>query len=221
MIIIINPSKVTRQAFFKELINYLDRHEDVTLRQIKQAFADEKNLDRQLESYIEAGYIVRENRRYRNGFTLLDSVEGLELGQEVFVETESPVFEALTSVLFTCQMANQTNAVIIEETVDFLREKNTLDSYFHKMRTQEPLSVEQEKLYAILGDVNPDYALKYMTTFLLKFARKDKVLQRRTDIFVLALQELGFIEQVEEHSYRLTMQLDKEKLLFTKKDEFV
>lgn len=219
MIIIINPSKWARQDFFKKLINYLAGHEDVTLRQLKQAFSDEKNVDRQLESYIESGYIIRENRRYHNGFALLDSVEGLELGQEVFVETESLVFEALKSVDFTCQTTNQTNAVVIEERVDFLREKNTLDSYFHKMRTQEPLSAEQEKLYAILGDVNPDYALKYMTTFLLKFARKDKVLQRRTDIFVLALQELGFIEQVEEHSYQLSMQLDKETLVFTKKDK--
>lgn len=219
MIIIINPSKWARQDFFKKLINYLAGHEDVTLRQLKQAFSDEKNVDRQLESYIEAGYIIRENRRYHNGFALLDSVERLELGQEVFVETESLVFEALKSVDFTCQTTNQTNAVVIEERVDFLREKNTLDSYFHKMRTQEPLSAEQEKLYAILGDVNPDYALKYMTTFLLKFARKDKVLQRRTDIFVLALQELGFIEQVEEHSYQLSMQLDKETLVFTKKDK--
>lgn len=219
MIIIINPSKWARQDFFKKLINYLVEHEDVTLRQLKQVFSDEKNVDRQLESYIGAGYIIRENRRYHNGFALLDSVKGLELGQEVFVDTESPVFEALKSVYFTCQTTNQTNAVVIEERVDFLREKNTLDSYFHKMRTQEPLSAEQEKLYAILGDVNPDYALKYMTTFLLKFARKDKVLQRRTDIFVLALQELGFIEQVEEHSYQLTMQLDKETLVFTKKDK--
>lgn len=219
MIIIINPSKWARQDFFKKLINYLAGHEDVTLRQLKQVFSDEKNVDRQLESYIEAGYIIRENRRYHNGFALLDSVEGLELGQEVFIDTESPVFEALKSVYFTCQTTNQTNAVVIEERVDFLREKNTLDSYFHKMRTQEPLSAEQEKLYAILGDVNPDYALKYMTTFLLKFARKDKVLQRRTDIFVLALQELGFIEQVEEYSYQLTMQLDKETLVFTKKDK--
>ncbi|MGT2754447.1 DUF1803 domain-containing protein [Streptococcus ovis] len=219
MIIIIHPNKLTKQAFFNNLINYLDQHEEVTLRHIKQVFSDEKNVDRQLESYINAGYIIRENRRYRNGFKLLDSTEGLELGQEVFVETESSVFEDLTSVAFVCQTTNQTNAVIIEERVDFLREKNTLESYFYKMRTQEPLSKEQEKLYAILGDVNPDYALKYMTSFLLKFARKEKVLQRRTDIFVLALQELGFIEQVEEHSYRLTMQLDKETLVFTKTDK--
>lgn len=219
MLTIINPSKVTRQAFFKSLINYLAEHEDVTLRQIKQVFSDEKNVDRQLETYIEAGYILRENRRYRNGFTLLKSTESLELGQEVFVETTSPVFEVLKSVSFTCQTTNQTNAVVIEERVDFLREKNTLNSYFHKMRTQESLSAEQERLYAILGDVNPDYALKYMTTFLLKFSRKDVVLQRRLDIFVQALQVLGFIEQVEEHSYRLTMELDKENLVFTKKDK--
>ena len=35
MIKVINSSRLTRQPFFHELINYLDRHDDVTLREIK------------------------------------------------------------------------------------------------------------------------------------------------------------------------------------------
>ena len=208
---------MTRQPFFQALINYLHEHQDVTLRQIKAAFEGEKNLDRQLDAYIEAGYIHRKNRRYQNAFRLLDSLDGLSLDQEIFVDTESALFDQLKEVTFHRQMTNATNDLIIEEDVDLMRENLTLDSYFYKMRTQEELSEDQKKLYAILGDVNPDYALKYMTSFLLKFTRKDKVIQRRSDIFVQALVTLDFLEEISPQTYALTMEMDPEQLIFRKK----
>ena len=207
---------MTRQPFFQALINYLHEHQDVTLRQIKAAFEGEKNLDRQLDAYIEAGYIHRKNRRYQNAFRLLDSLDGLSLDQEIFVDTESALFDQLKEVTFRRQMTKATNDLIIEEDVDLMRENLTLDSYFYKMRTQEELSEDQKKLYAILGDVNPDYALKYMTSFLLKFTRKDKVIQRRSDIFVQALVTLDFLEEISPQTYALTMEMDPEQLIFRK-----
>jgi len=216
MIKIFHTNRMTRQPFFQALINYLHEHQDVTLRQIKAAFEGEKNLDRQLDAYIEAGYIHRKNRRYQNAFRLLDSLDGLSLDQEIFVDTESALFDQLKEVTFRRQMTNATNDLIIEEDVDLMRENLTLDSYFYKMRTQEELSEDQKKLYAILGDVNPDYALKYMTSFLLKFTRKDKVIQRRSDIFVQALVTLDFLEEISPQTYALTMEMDPEQLIFRK-----
>lgn len=70
-------------------------------------------------------------------------------------------------------------------------------------------------LYKLLGDVNQEYALKYMTTFLLKFTRKELVMQKRPDIFVEALVRLGYLVQVEPTKYQLLMTLDKESLTFT------
>ena len=207
---------MTRQPFFQALINYLHQHQDVTLRQIKAAFEGEKNLDRQLDAYIEAGYIHRKNRRYQNAFRLLDSLDGLSLDQEIFVDTESALFDQVKEITFRRQMTNSTNDLVIEEEVDLVRENLTLDSYFYKMRTQEELSEDQKKLYVILGDVNPDYALKYMTSFLLKFTRKERVIQRRSDIFVEALVILGFLEQVAPQTYALTMEVDPEQLIFRK-----
>ena len=207
---------MTRQPFFQALIHYLHQHQDVTLRQIKAAFEGEKNLDRQLDAYIEAGYIRRENRRYQKAFRLLDSLVGLSLDQEIFVDTESALFDKVKEITFRRQMTNSTNGLVIEEEVDLVRERLTLDSYFYKMRTQEELSEDQKKLYAILGDVNPDYALKYMTSFLLKFTRKERVIQRRSDIFVEALVILGFLEQVAPQTYALTMEVDPEQLIFRK-----
>ena len=216
MIKIFHTNRMTRQPFFQALIHYLHQHQDVTLRQIKAAFEGEKNLDRQLDAYIEAGYIRRENRRYQKAFRLLDSLVGLSLDQEIFVDTESALFDKVKEITFRRQMTNSTNGLVIEEEVDLVRERLTLDSYFYKMRTQEELSEDQKKLYAILGDVNPDYALKYMTSFLLKFTRKERVIQRRSDIFVEALVILGFLEQVAPQTYALTMEVDPEQLIFRK-----
>ncbi|MTB64893.1 DUF1803 domain-containing protein [Streptococcus sp. zg-86] len=214
MIKVYNPTKLTRTAFFQELIQYLDQQDDVTLRQIKKEFATVLHVDRQLDRLIEAGYIRRKDRRYTNAFSCLTSLEGLRLDQEIFVETTSPIFEELSRATFTVATSNSTNKVIIEEEVDALRERLTLSSYFYKLSNQLPLSSDQEVLYQLLGDVNKDYAMKYMTTFLLKFARKDRVLQRRSDIFVRALEILGFIKEVDAQTYALTMGLDKENLVF-------
>lgn len=216
MIKVYHPSKLAKSSFFQDLIQYLNQHSDVTLRQIKKEFATVATIDRQLDRFIQAGYIRRENRRYSNNFSCLTSLENLTLDQEIFVETTSPIFEELSHTTFMVTTSNKTNKVIIQEEVDALRERLTLSSYFYKMSNQLPLSEEQEALYQLLGDVNQDYAMKYMTTFLLKFARKERVLQRRTDIFVKALEILGFIKEIDAQTYILTMGLEKENLLFIK-----
>ena len=64
MIKIFNPSRLTRQPFFQELIDYLDQHEAVILREIKREFEGVANIDRSIEEYIKAGYFRRENKRY-------------------------------------------------------------------------------------------------------------------------------------------------------------
>lgn len=214
MIKVYHPSKLTQSNFFQELIQYLDQHHDVTLRQIKKEFGSVSNIDRQLDRFIQAGYICRQHRRYSNNFSYLTSLADLIPDQEIFVETTSPIFEELKCATFIVATTNRTNKVIIQEEVDVVRERLTLSSYFYRLSRRLPLSAEQEGLYQLLGDVNQDYAMKYMTTFLLKFARKEKVVQRRPDIFVQALEMLGFIKEIDIQTYVLTMDVDKERLVF-------
>ena len=76
------------------------------------------------------------------------------------------------------------------------------------------MTEKQQELYAILGDVNPEYALKYMTTFFAKISQKDQLIQRRRDIFVDSLVFLGYIVQNEDGKYELTVRFDKERLTF-------
>ena len=214
MIKIINPTRLTRQPLFEKLINYLDQQDDVILREIKREFAGSSNLDRFMEECIKAGYIRRENKHYYQQVPLLENLENLSLDQEVFIRDGSPIYQELLNLSFETQLANQTNAAILLEKTDFQRDKLTLSNYFYKMQRQYPLSEEQKPLYAILGDVNPEYALKYMTTFLLKYVRKDELLQKRRDIFVDSLVTLGYIRQNEAGKYELQASFDKERLVF-------
>ena len=214
MIKIINPSRLTRQPFFQELIDYLDQHESVILREIKREFAGVANIDRSIEDYIKAGYIKRENKRYYLSLPLLESLEDLHLDQEVFIRDDSPLYQELLELRFETQLSNQTNAAVLLEETDFQRAKLTLANYFYRMEHECPLAEGQKPLYAVLGDVNPEYALKYMTTFLLKYVRKDELMQKRRDIFVDSLVILGYIRQNEAGKYELEASFDKEKLSF-------
>ena len=215
MIQIFNPSRLTRQPFFRNLVDYLDQHDDVILREIKAQFP-EVAVDKYLEEYIKAGLILRENKRYYLNLPFLKSTESLELDQEVYVSDDSQIYQEILGKHFQTELRNQTNAAILKEYTDFAREKMTLSNYFYKVKHQYPLTEEQQALYGILGDVNPEYALKYMTTFLLKFLKKDQLMQKRCDIFIDSLVLLGYIVQNEDGKYELTVEFDKERLIFIK-----
>ena len=213
MIQIFNPSRLTRQLFFIDLVDYLDQHDDVILREIKAQFPD-VSVDKLMEEYIKAGLILRENKHYSLNLPFLESTDDLALDQEIFIRGDSPVYQDLLEKTFETELRNQTNAAILIEHTDFARQKMTLSNYFYKVKNQYPLTEDQQKLYDILGDVNPEYALKYMTTFLLKFLKKDQLMQKRRDIFVESLVVLGYIVQNEEGKYELTVDFDKERLTF-------
>ena len=145
MIQIFNPSRLTRQPFFRDLVDYLDQHDDVILREIKAQFP-EVTVDKLLEEYIKAGLILRENKRYYLNLPFLESTESLELDQEVFVRDDSPIYQEILEKDFKTELRNQTNAAILKEYTDFAREKMTLSNYFYKVKHQYPLTEEQQAL---------------------------------------------------------------------------
>lgn len=214
MITVFHSDKLTRQPFFQDLINYLDQHDHVILREIKKAFPNVTGIDKAIESYVQAGYIRRENKRYGINLPLVSSDQQLALDTMLFVDTCSAMYENILAVVFETQLTNQTNHVMIKEKTNITRDDLTLANYFYRLKRGEKPSAEQMDLYDLLGDVNQEYALKYMTTFLLKFTRKDLVMQKRPDIFVEALVTLGYLKQVEPTIYQLLMSLDKESLTF-------
>lgn len=217
MIKIFNPDKLTRQDFFKDLVNFLYQTDDVTLRQIKAQFQEVSKIDRLIEEYVQAGYIIRDNKRYTIGFDLLESLENIDLDSQIFVDDESPVYTDLMAITFETRLENETNDLVLVEKTSIARDELTLSNYFFKLSENLPMSELQQPLYDLLGDVNQAYALKYMTTFLLKFVDKDEVAQKRPDIFVEALALLGYIKKNDNGKYELKMDFDKESLVFASK----
>lgn len=217
MIIIFNPDKLTRQTFFKDLVNFLYQTDDVTLRQIKAKFQEVPKNDRLIEEYVQTGYIIRDNKRYTIGFELLNSLENISLDSQIFVDDESQIYAELKKLSSETRLDNETNDLVLVEKTSIARDELTLSNYFFKLAENLPMSKAQEVLFDLLGDVNPQYALKYMTTFLLKFARKDEVAQKRPEIFVEALEKLDYIRKNDQGKYQLNMTFDKETLIFTSK----
>lgn len=217
MIIIFNPDKLTRQTFFKDLVNFLYQIDDVTLRQIKAKFQEVPKIDRLIEEYVQTGYIIRDNKRYTIGIELLNSLENISLDSQIFVDDESQIYTDLMKLTFETRLDNEANDLVLVEKTSIVRDELTLSNYFFKLAENLPMSKAQEVLFDLLGDVNPQYALKYMTTFLLKFARKDEVAQKRPDIFVEALEKLDYIRKNDQDKYQLNMTFDKETLIFTSK----
>ena len=164
MITIINPTRLTRQPFFKDLINYLDQHDDVILRQIKAQFPDQP-VDKLMEEYIKAGFILRENKRYTLNLPFLKSADLVDLDQEVFVREDSAVYQELKAKVFQTELRNTTNEAILIEETDFARHAQTLSNYFYKVAP--PISIDRgsRKALCYFGRCESQYALKYMTSF--------------------------------------------------------
>lgn len=213
-----NPDKLSKQSFFIDLINFLYLNQPVTLREIKKEFSSQENIDRLIEEFVKANYIERSHKRYSLLISFVSDVSTVDLDQHLFIDDASSLYQELIDLRFTTKVMNSTNDVIIQEYTSITRDDNTISNYFYKLRENLPFSEEQNRLYNLLGDVNPEYFLKYVTTFLLKFVRKDVLIQKRRNIFVDALEILGYIIQVEEGHYTLNMDLDSDGLVYSTKN---
>lgn len=202
-----------------EIVNYLYLNQPVTLRTIKRQFPFQKNIDKLIEEFVKEGYIERFEKRYRLLISLVSDSSKIDLEQHFFINDDSTCYLELLNRRFVTEISNSTNEVVIVEQTSITRDDLTISNYFYKLRENLPLSEEQNRLYDILGDVNPEYFLKHVTTFLLKYVRKEYALQKRKNIFVDALELLGYLVQVEKGRYLLNMDLDSEALVFSAKKD--
>ena len=206
---IYNENRLTSQPFFKDLIEYLAQHDEVMLRQIHKDFADVKNIDRQIDSFIAAGLILRSDKRYSLGFHVFnDSEFDWETLKDKIAEPQKNIYEAPIFIEKESRiesLTNQTNQVILNFMTSFSYKEypqnteipQSLANYFDKVAKNLPLTPLETEVYQMIGDVDPEYALKYMTTFLLKFMRKE-VVKSKSDIFVNVLEKYKYIEKISE-----------------------
>lgn len=102
----------------------------MTLRQIKANFQDVSKIDRLIEEYVQAGYIIRDNKRYTIGFDLLNSLENIDLDSQIFVDDQSPIYDDLMALSFETRLTNQTNDLVLVEKTSIARSELTLANYF-------------------------------------------------------------------------------------------
>lgn len=202
-----------------EIVNYLYLNQPVTLREIKRQFPFQKNIDKLIEEFVKAGYIERFEKRYRLLISLVSDSSKIDLDQPFFINDDSTCYLELLNRRFVTEISNSTNKVVIIEQTSITRDDLTISNYFYKLRKNLSLTEEQNRLYNLLGDLNPEYFLKHVTIFLLKFVRKEYALQKRRNIFVDALELLGYLVQVEDGRYILNMDLDSEALVFCAKKD--
>ncbi|WP_313308921.1 DUF1803 domain-containing protein [Lactococcus taiwanensis] len=226
-----NENRLTCQPFFKALIEYLAKHDEVMLRQIHKDFADVKNIDRQIDSFIAAGLILRSDKRYSLGFhifndsefdweTLKDKITEPQKNSyeaPIFVEKASRIEKLLAQSMLYQALPNQTNQVILNFMTSFSYKEDpqnteipqTLANYFDKVAKNLPLTPLEKEVYQMIGDVDPEYALKYMTTFLLKFMRKE-VVKSKPDIFVNVMEKYKVIEKISEKEYKYLLKFSEQ-----------
>lgn len=80
-------------------------------------------------------------------------------------------------------------------TTIFTAESDDLVTYFEKLDQRSPLTPKQTKIYRLLGDVNPKYALNQVGRLLTQSGTYKK------DIFTDSLRELGIITEVEGETH--------------------
>ncbi len=145
MITIINPTRLTRQPFFKDLINYLDQHDDVILRQIKAQFPDQP-VDKLIEEYIKAGFHPsREINATPSTCPSWESADLVDLDQRGLYPRGQCNLSRIKSQVFQTELLNTTNAAILIEETDFERNAQTLSNYFYKVKHQYPLTERNKK----------------------------------------------------------------------------
>lgn len=223
---IYNENRLTRQPFFKDLINYLAQNDGVMLRQIHRDFADVKNIDRQIDAFIAAGLVERSDKRYSLGLECFgdgDFADVLQKNPSVnslsknsftapfFVEAGSNLAQKLDESWAFQSLKNATNQVTLNFSSRYDLSTDTLFNYFHKVAENLPLTALEQEVYELIGDVDPEYALKYMTTFLLKFMRKE-VVKTKSDIFIQVLEKYAYIEKISEREYRCLLDFSEQVL---------
>lgn len=216
--------KLQKDKFLQQLIEFLYQVTP-SLREIKAKFPDVPQIDRKIDIYIDEGIIYRENKRYylflkpsQTEFPIAEIVnQEIELLKQhkpdiVFfyhyfnqLRLSQPEYLLVDKmpIIYQIEKLNcQKNGVSIYFLNDINGLSFNLFNYF-KHQFNEELSEKEESINQLIGDVNPEYALKHMTIFLLKFISNINVTRTRKDVLIDAMAEFGMIQLKDGGEYQL------------------
>jgi hypothetical protein len=131
----------------------------------------------------------------------------------LFFDADSTLYQKFLATPIATSCSEKDSQIHFQAIDNLAHSGITLANYFYHVDNREKLSAEEQKLYELVGDVNPDYVLHAFGIRLLKFLTKDEIKPLRKDIFMTALTELGFVREVEANTFVL------DRPIFETKDE--
>lgn len=216
-------TQLLRNPLFSQLTDFLYENQNVTLRQLTQQFS-EKGFIKFLESCIEAGLILREERRYRLGLPVFTGSDY----QEVVTHTQKTLLEGFETYALAdiCQWYQQqfyqipesfaayfiANDVNLAQVNKVSNEKlaiwsvnmqgfnsRDLPGYFEANRQLlEPAAFSQ--LRRLVGDVDEEYFLGQVGWIISRVLRGK---QPRASIFLTALCQTEVLSKDFNNTYQL------------------
>lgn len=227
---------IIESTFFDQLVAYLLNNESIILRDLKKQFADESLFDKKLEKLIDAGIVVRQNRRYTFGGKILtDHYELPEVVKEVSLTPRLLMQLAMRMK----KIAESDFYLLNSEQVGWFQtfqtpyfswhilynhpEQTNIATYFNACATQNHLE-NHRQMYALLGDIDVNYYLDQIEVLIEKIKKGRRRI--RHSIFVESAEQFGLIEKSEERLMirsdvliEKDISLDEEKdILFTSFD---
>lgn len=199
---------IIESSFFNQLVAYLLNNESIILRDLKKQFADESLFDKKLEKLIEAGLVVRQNRRYTFGGKIL--TDYYELPEVIKNASLTPQFLMQLASKMKKIAAGEFYLLNSEQVVWFQTfqtpyfswhilynhpEQTNIATYFNACATQNHLE-NHRQMYALLGDVDVNYYLDQIEVLIEKIKKGRRRI--RHSIFVESAEQFGLIEKFED-----------------------
>lgn len=200
--------------FLAELHNFLVAHPNVILRELKKEFSAVDNFSDKLDTLIDFGLIIRQDRRYLTGITVWPDInveaELSEISEKIVKVIQAEQID-LADSFFSLQGPARKSALDIPDDIyqqlqPFIVEKITLKSKYSIVSYQNQLAQttlanyftdatqtpQLMAMYELVGDVTPRYFLDQALPKLFR-AQNKPLHESRYDIFTDALKELNFL----------------------------
>ncbi|WP_280738664.1 MULTISPECIES: DUF1803 domain-containing protein [unclassified Enterococcus] len=205
--------KIINQPLFSEIVAYFQEHQEteIILRSLKKQFP-QKNFEALLEKMIQAGLILRENRRYTLAFSIIAEKKldypKLDFGfpvvdaeklaffnrlYELWFEDTDYFFATSEIVPFYEKRLSKNQKLQFTHIVKKVENQQQLADYFYILQNGLEMPSNLQSVETLIGDVNPDYFLNQVALIMENIKNGKK---NRESIFLTALKETLVINQL-------------------------
>lgn len=203
-------------SFFMEMVQYLNTHQDVTLRQLKADLTANTHFDKRLDTLIAYGLIKRQSKRYTLQFPIYtevvkDDAFNTVVNQVMMIELARNLKLLEDDSFYAVDMASFAHFDVLSNGymhIEMLYNEVTgqhLAGYLQACEQQMHLDKYTE-MYDLLGDVDAQYLLDQYEALFDKILHKRRRI--RDSIFVRSAIHFGFVQREEQLVFAPNLLLD-------------